>query len=334
DLWIADKDCETKYCPTERFNSAESSTFKNLNQEFSIIYGTAYAIGNFGTDTVSFNKIAVKNQQFAIVNKTRGALDNTPSLGKDGVKPDGILGLGYPGLTTVPKGAKTYNPFLFNMIEQGVISKPIFSYYMGSMSAAGWTGELTLGGTNQKKYTGDIDYVPVTSNKKPLELWQINAQGWSLNNKNESVIIHNPLEDKVRTAVIDTGTTLSYMDLDYTVKLLTTITGQTTLDMESQTGIFHIDCKYASSDKYLTMAFSHHSNKVDKKPLVVEIPVSSLVVPLDTIDISTAKKCGWGIIGNKSGQDFLIGQNMLRHTYLVFDMECHKIGFAALVDTA
>jgi hypothetical protein len=291
-------------------------------------------VGTFGIDSVSFNKVAVKNQQFAIVNNTRGALDNAPSLGKGSVKPNGILGLGYPALTTVPKGAKTYNPLLFNMVDQGIISKPIFSYYMGSMSAAGWTGELTIGGTNPDRYTGDIVYVPVTSdsNKKPLELWQINAQGWSLNDSNGSTIIHKTLKD-TRTAILDTGTTLTYMDLDYTVEMLNSLTGQTKLDMEPQTGIFHIDCQYASSDKYLTMSFSHHSSKMDNKPLVIAIPVSNLVMPLDTIDISTATKCGWGIVGEKGGSSFLIGQNVLRSNYLVFDMECHEVGFVAVASS-
>lgn len=72
---------------------------------------------------------------------------------------------------------------------------------------------------------------------------------------------------------------------------------------------------------------------IDESPLIIDIPASNLIIPLNTEDISTAKICRWDIVGSSQGADFLIGQSLLRNTYLTFDMEKNQVSFSGASDT-
>ncbi|KAL9560128.1 hypothetical protein MBANPS3_000092 [Mucor bainieri] len=330
DLWIPSKSCSKNLCPYNAFDPKKSSTYKDLDQPFDILYGTAYAVGEYGSDSVALSGVTVAHQQFAIVNDTRGLY---PSTTGSTTQPDGILGLGYPGLTT---GESNYNPLLFNMVKQKLIPKPVFSFSMGGkMANIGWTGELTLGGANPDKYTGDIKYVPVIpeSQNDPYEWWQSYGQGITVVSGNGTVAADIQLEQG-RLTVFDSGTTLTYVDMSFAKKILSSITGQTTFTVTPNAGIFVMDCKYKTTAARVHLALSHKTNNaIDKSPLIIDVPASSLVIPLDTEDIATAKICGWGIVGTADDSEFLIGQSLLRNTYLTFDMEKNQIGFSASSDT-
>ncbi|KAL0140166.1 aspartic peptidase domain-containing protein [Mucor lusitanicus] len=330
DLWVPSKACSKNLCPYNAFDPKKSSTYKDLSQAFDILYDTAYAVGEYGSDSVALSGVTVTHQQFAIVNETKGLY---PSTTGSATQPDGILGLGYPGLTT---GGSNYNPLLFSMVEQKLIPKPVFSFSMGGkMANIGWTGELTLGGANPDRYTGNIEYVPVIpeSQNDPYEWWQSYGQGIMVVNGNGTVAADIQLEQG-RLTVFDSGTTLTYVDMSFAKKILSSITGQTTFSVTPNAGIFVMDCKYKNTAAHVKLALSHKTNNaIDKSPLIINVPASSLVIPLDTQDIATAKICGWGIVGTADDSEFLIGQSLLRNTYLTFDMEKNQIGFSASSDT-
>lgn len=330
DLWVPSKACSKNLCPYNAFDPKKSSTYQDLGQAFDILYGSAYAIGKYGSDSIALSGVTVANQQFAIVNETKGLY---PSSAGSATQPDGILGLGYPGLTT---GRSNYNPLLFSMVEQKLIPKPVFSFSMGGkMASIGWTGELTLGGTNPDKYTGDIEYVPVIpeSQNDPYEWWQSYSQGITVVSGNGTIATDIQLKQG-RLTVFDSGTTLTYVDMAFAKKILSSITGQTTFSVTPNAGIFAINCKYKNTAARVQLALSHKpKNVIDKSPLIIDVPASNLVIPLDTEDIDTAKICGWGIVGTADDSEFLIGQSLLRNTYLTFDMEKNRIGFSASFDT-
>lgn len=67
--------------------------------------------------------------------------------------------------------------------------------------------------------------------------------------------------------------------------------------------------------------------------MIINVPASNVIIPLNTEDISTAKICGWDIVGLSQGTDSLIGQSLLRNTYLTFDMETNQVSFSGASDT-
>ncbi|KAI7902060.1 aspartic peptidase domain-containing protein, partial [Cokeromyces recurvatus] len=340
DLWVASECCPSTMCHSKRFDSYESSTYKDLNKKFHVLYGSGEALGEFATDVVTLADVKVKKQIFALADETEGVLRNekvnVTTAHKKGessvVRVDGILGLAYPKLTTRVKGKGHYDPLLFNMMKQKLIPDEVFSIYMGfnrTHNVVGWNGELTLGGSNTDLYTGDIEYVSVISQKKKkksYKMWQVLTQGISMTKSTEN---HKVLDIKLkgpRRTIIDTGTTLSYVDMEFAKETLSALTGQTSFIITRPGGLFLIDCEYRNSDARLQFVFKT-SMKKKSASVTVDVPVSSLIYPLNTNDLSTATTCGWGIIGKavNDGDDedaglFLFGQSFLRNTYITFDV--------------
>jgi len=71
---------------------------------------------------------------------------------------DGILGLAFQSISV-----NNIPPVFYGMMSQGLVTNPLFSFWLSRDSSATVGGELTLGGTNPAHYTGAITYVPLTN---------------------------------------------------------------------------------------------------------------------------------------------------------------------------
>lgn len=71
---------------------------------------------------------------------------------------DGVLGLGYASLAH-----NGVVPPLYNMYYQGLIRRPVVSFYLNRYFGEDEIGgQVTFGGSDPRYYTGDFVYVPVT----------------------------------------------------------------------------------------------------------------------------------------------------------------------------
>ena len=103
-----------------------------------------------------------------------------------GFRFDGILGLAYDTISV-----NHIVPPFYQMINQGLIDSPVFSFRLGSSEEDG--GEAMFGGIDHSAYTGTLDYVPV----RRKAYWEVELEKVSLGD--------DELELDNTGAAIDTG---------------------------------------------------------------------------------------------------------------------------------
>ncbi|KAI9365706.1 aspartic peptidase domain-containing protein [Pilaira anomala] len=363
DLWVPSTGCPASNCPFTRFNSAKSSTFKTLNKSFGIQYGIGSVNGTYATDKVTVGGATVQNQQFGLASITEDILQPNPSSGGPGsgapetssnntssneIEANGILGMGYPSLTQAnSQGEGAYNPFVFNLASQGIIQNPIFSIFLNSISKPGWAGEIIFGGIDQSKFEGDLTYLPVASltTKTPTGrpssrnatnsgyyYWMVYGQGLGVTNSDMG---ENPAWTlrEVGAYILDTGTTLTYLPTSVATDIVAAFAGPNNFALDRQSGVFIVDCATANSPARFELVMST-SAKVSANPVILSVPAKELVIPVDSNSADTASTCMFGIapLGGSGGigaNMYLIGDSVLRSSYMVFDMGQHRIGLAS-----
>lgn len=327
-------------------------------------YGIGNVNGTYATDTVSIAGATIQNQQFGLASDTQQILTNANtitvtqnSVSKNVKKlaaassapiANGILGLGYPKLTAASsKGQGSYNPFVFNLATQNIIAEPIFSIYMNSASKTGWSGEIIFGGIDQTKYTGNLTYMPVvplsqtTSKNKKRAMsavstsdyyWMVYGQGVSVGDSSNSTAALNFPFASTGAFILDTGTTLTYLPADMAKQVVTAAVGANGFTVDAGSGTYLVDCNAVSSTATFVLNMAG-SNSPNAAPITLSIPMSHLVIPLDSSSRTSANYCLFGIAPSTSvgvGSNlYLVGDSVLRSAYLVFDMGNNQIGIAA-----
>ncbi|ELK30160.1 Napsin-A [Myotis davidii] len=152
-LWVPSRRCSFFSLPCwfhHRFDPKASSTFKPNGTKFAIQYGSGQLSGILSEDKLTIG--GIKNASVVF-----GEALWEPSLVFVFAHFDGILGLGFPVLAV--GGVR---PPLDTMVDQGLLDKPVFSFYLNRDPEAAEGGELVLGGSDPAHYIPPLTYVPVT----------------------------------------------------------------------------------------------------------------------------------------------------------------------------
>ncbi|XP_004293311.1 PREDICTED: aspartic proteinase A1 [Fragaria vesca subsp. vesca] len=151
-LWVPSNKCYFSVACYfhAKYKSSDSSTYKKNGKSAAIQYGTGSISGFFSNDNVKVGDLVVKDQEFI-------EATSEPGLTFLAAKFDGLLGLGFQEISV-----GNAVPVWYNMIKQGLIKEPVFSFWMNRKVAAQEGGELVFGGVDPNHFKGKHTYVPVT----------------------------------------------------------------------------------------------------------------------------------------------------------------------------
>eukprot|EP00731_Ephydatia_muelleri_P005800 Em0003g48a len=189
-LWIPSSKCsfiDIACRLHHRYDSSKSSTYQANGTAFAIQYGTGAVSGFLSQDVVTVAGIAVQNQVF-------GEATKQPGITFIAAKFDGILGMAYPSIAV-----DGVTPVFFNMVQQQLVDKPAFGFYLDRNVQNATGGELFLGGADPKYYEGNLTMVHVTNKT----YWMFHMDGVAVNGVTSSAYCGGGCP-----AIADTGTSL------------------------------------------------------------------------------------------------------------------------------
>ncbi|GLB38639.1 putative eukaryotic aspartyl protease [Lyophyllum shimeji] len=141
----------------------QTGTSQNTGKTIDISYGSGSFTGTEFTDQVTLGgNLFVKNQTIGVASSARGF---------SGV--DGILGIGPADLTTGPRAGPRTPSVTENLLVSGIVPTASFgmAYHPTSKNVA--NGEITFGAADTAKFTGSINYVPITTTAPADQYWGI-----------------------------------------------------------------------------------------------------------------------------------------------------------------
>ncbi|KAM9900687.1 hypothetical protein OXX69_008998 [Metschnikowia pulcherrima] len=286
------------------FDSKSSTTFEEIpgvspyNVQFQ---DSTFASGVWARDTISFGDVKLHKAPFALVGKT----DNTI----------GILGLGsdnskhiYDEGTNFPPDYKGF-PHLLK--EQGLIERAVFSLHLDHDSDS---GSVLFGAVDHAKYSGNLQTVPLAnyySNYSDTPLFydimldSISIESAKMHLSGGTMDKETQIPVK-RVALLDSGSTLCAFSSDVLAPIAEVLHGE----WHEKVQLYAIDFEKIRAN-WLIFRISR---------IEITIPVSRLLVK-----INGAHYLGIMLVEHDR---FVLGEEFLRHAYVVFDAEENKVSMA------
>jgi len=300
-LWVPSSHCEWTDVPCwlhNRYDSSKSSTYKANGSKFEIEYGSGSMKGYLSQDTLGIGGLTVRNQVFA-------EATSEPGLAFVASQFDGILGFAF-----ITISVDHVTPVWYNIMQQKLVPKAVFSFYLQGGSEGANTGELLLGGIDESHFTGAIKYVPLISET----FWEIEMESLSVGSHTDGLCSNCK-------AVVDTGTSVIAGPSDV-VSQINTWLGAINYEGE---GVFP-SCPDLSTLPNVTFRIEGNSYVLQPQDYVLKVSVFGQT------------QCLTGFIGldipAPYGPLWILGDTFIRTYYTVFDFENQQVGFARAVHTA
>ncbi|KZP05954.1 acid protease [Athelia psychrophila] len=298
-LEFSSVECTTCVGETALFDGSKSSTYTNGGKTSTITFGSGTGVDPVvgdnwtldllsGSDVVSVGGVSAGTVSLFTVTHQTTEFDIDPFTG--------ILGLG-----------PVSENFFAGLENSGLAS--LFSFYLTSEKNG--NAELTLGGIDTSKYTGDLIYSDLTSG---ATYWTLDSTGISINGQTTALL------GTSRSIIFDTGTSNVMFDTDIAEDIYAGISADI-VPYAAEPGAYGIDCsKIASLPAVLDVGFKTTAGEAFN----LTIPSAELNLgpfPGQTTTCQT-------LINAVDGYN-LLGASLLKHYYTVFDVGNQKMGFAS-----
>jgi len=287
-LWVPGSECSSIACYLHtKYDASSSSTYKKNGTKFEIRYGSGELSGYISNDVFQIGDLKVKHQDFA-------EATSEPGLAFAFGRFDGIMGLGYDTISV-----KGVVPPFYNMIDQGLLDEPVFSFYLGDTNEQ-QESEATFGGIDESHYTGKLIKLPL----RRKAYWEVDL---------DAITFGKETAEMDNTGVIlDTGTSL--------IALPSTIAELLNKEIGAKKGFngqYTIECDKRASLPDLTFTLTGHNFTIGPTDYILEVQGSC--------------------ISSFMGMDFpepmgplaILGDAFLRRWYSVYDLGNNAVGLAA-----
>ncbi|KAJ8474569.1 hypothetical protein ONZ51_g7129 [Trametes cubensis] len=284
-----------------------SSTTQATGNLVEVTYGSGFVFGQQFTDQVTLAPgLVIENQSIG------AALD---SEGFDGV--DGIIGIGPVDLTCgtlFPAITECIPTVTDNAFTQGLIpAHEIGIAFAPTQSLEITNGELTFGGVDESKFSGPLEFVPITSTS-PANTFVGIDQTVTYGSAGTVVL-------PTTSGITDTGTTLLLLASD----AFATYQNLTGGVMDNDTGLLRLTPdQFANLESLFfqigetTFEFTPNA-QIWPRALNTAIGGQSDSVYLIVNDLGSL---------SGEGLDFIDGMTFLERFYYVFDIANSRVGFA------
>lgn len=278
--WVMGNDCDSTACEQHTtWTPSDSKTYKDSGDSFSIAYGTGSVEGSLAQDSITIGSVEV-SMEFGVANTTSDDFTHFAF--------DGILGM------SMASGAT--DNFIKSIKSDKVLKSNIFSVDLNRASDGTNTGQLTFGGTDSTKYSGDIAYTSVDSSAGGH--WAVPLDNMAYDGSKAGVT--------GKLAYLDTGTSYAFGPSDDVAALHDLIPGASSDDGVTYTA----PC---DSDKPIVLVFSGVNR---------EISVADWLSEPDTDGTCTSNIFGREAVTGA----FLFGDVFLKNVYTVFDADASRVG--------
>lgn len=239
-------------------------------------------------DTVRLGDLTIEDQLFA-------EAVSEPGLAFAFGKFDGILGLGYD---TIAVNGMT--PPFYELVKRKLIDEPVFAFYLADKDDEANGSEITIGGIDESRYTGDLVTLPV----RRKAYWEVALDGIKFG------------EDKVELdntgAILDTGTSLIALPSSFAELLNKEIGAK-----KSWNGQYTVECDKRANLPDLTFTLNGHDFAITAYDYILEVS-GSCVSAFMGMDFP-----------EPVGQLVILGDAFLRKYYSIYDLGSHTVSLGA-----